>query len=293
MAIGLAATALLGALAFWWGMRLGRLLLRRGATATDLFKGKNAVSLLALGLYIGLTALALYLPQIQSLPVEWRFYGMQISWTLMRITLLGLCGILLVISWKTARIQVIAVACIGLLGLSGFTAAERYFLAPIYPFLRDNLRASGVYQQTSTSSCAPAALATVLHRWGLPATESDVARFAQTSRLGTSMPQLVVAARKLRMDGVELSPTWEQMQQINRPGVLATWLLGQRGRRSHAVALLGMDSSYAMIGDPAFGRVYRVPRRQFNRIWRQQYVPIFRPTDVLITPTQAVDYLNR
>ncbi|MBD2462071.1 peptidoglycan-binding protein [Oscillatoria sp. FACHB-1407] len=287
------ATFLLGALAFWWGIRLGRLLLRRGATADNLFKGKDAASLAFLGLYFALMFLVLHVPQMQELPLMWRVHGMQVTWTFLRVILLGMCGVGFIISWKTARLQVIAVVLVGLLGLGGFTAAEAYFLQPIHASLRDNLRPNGVFQQTSSSSCAPAALATILHRWGLNATESDVARYAGTSRLGTSMPQLIVAARELGMDGIELSPTWEQMQQINRPGVLATWLYGQNGRVAHATALLGLSDEVATIADPAFGRIYRVTRSQFDRIWRRTYVPIYRPTDALLSPNQAATYLQK
>jgi predicted double-glycine peptidase len=266
---------------------------RKGATANDLFQGKNSASLAFLLLYLGLILVALYLPQLQSLPLEWRVYGMQVTWLILRVTLLGICGVMLVVSWRTARLQVLAVVLIGGLGLAGFSAAEGYFLQPIYSSLHDNLKPNGIFQQTSSSSCAPSALATVLRRWGLDATESGVARLAGTSRLGTSMPQLIVAARSLGMDGMELSPSWEQMQQINRPGVLATWLFGENGKQAHAVALIGIDREMAAIADPAFGRIYYVRRSQFDRIWRRQYVPIFRPTDLLLTPAQASDYLQK
>lgn len=291
MLLGSTATLLLGTLTFWWGVRVGRLLLRRGATANDLFKGRTSVSLAFLGLYVGLMVLALHVPQFHQLPIEWRFYGMEVTWTIMRVILLGFCGLTFIVSWKTARIQVIAVVLLGLLGLGGFTAAERYFLAPIYPTLEDNLRPNGIFRQTSASSCAPAALATVLRLWEMDATESEVARLAGTSRLGTSMAQLIVAARELGMDGLELSPTWEQMRRINRPGVLATWLYSANGRVAHAVALTGMTESVAQIADPAFGRFFYVERSQFERVWRNQYVPIFRPEEKLLARSEAVTYL--
>ncbi|RMF69545.1 MAG: hypothetical protein D6742_02405 [Cyanobacteria bacterium J069] len=295
MSLGIASTVLLGGLAFWWGVRFGRVLLRKGATANDLFKGKDSVSLAFLGLYVGLLLLALYLPQWQSLPLAWRVSGMQVSWTAMRVILLGICGVASVVSWHTRRLQVIAVVLIGLIGLGSFTAAEAYLLAPIYPTLVDNLRPNGVFQQTSTSSCAPAALATVLRRWGIEATESTVAQLAGTSRLGTSMPQLITAAHQLQMDGLELTDaTWEQMQRINRPGVLASWLISGQGRRSpHAIALLALTDDIATIADPAWGRIYRLDRQQFQRIWRREYVPLFRPEDVVLSPNQVRNYLTR
>lgn len=286
-------TLLFGSLAMVWGMRWGRLLLRKGATANNLFIGRNVESIAFLVLYLILLVLALYLPQLQILPLEWRVYGMRITWTIMRVMLLGFCGVALLISWKTARMQVIAVVLLGLIGLGSFTAAEAYFLAPIYPLLHDNLLPNGIFRQTSNSSCAPSALATILRRWNIDATESSVAKLAGTSRLGTSMPQLIVAARALGMDGIELSPTWEQMQRINRPGVLATWLYSDSGRDPHAVSLVAMTQDTVTIADPAFGKLYELDQDGFKRIWRNQYVPIFRPPDIVLSPNQAADYLSR
>jgi len=283
----------LGSVLLVWGMRFGRVLVRSGVTANDLFKGRNAIALLFLGFYFGLLLLALNLPQMPVLPIEWRVHGMRVTWTLLRVMLMGVCGIGLTISWQTARSQVIAVILIGLLGLGGFTGAEAYFMAPIYADLVDNLRPNGVFRQTSNSSCAPAALATVLRRWGMNATESSVAREAGTSRLGTSMPQLIVAARALGMQGIELTPSWEQMQQINRPGVLAVWLFDGPRKLPHAVALLGMNDSIAAIGDPARGKIFYLDRPTFAKIWREQYVPIFRTGDILLTDKQAINYLSK
>ncbi len=287
-------TVLLGTLAFLAGLRLGRLLLQKGATAKNLFKGKTSLSLLALGLYVGLLLLALYVPQIQALPLEWRVSGMRVTWTLIRAILLGFCGLACVVSWQTARLQVVAVLLLGLIGIGSFTATEVHFLAPIYGSLENNLRPNGVFQQTSDSSCAPAALATVLRLWGIDATESEVARLAGTSLLGTSMAQLIVAAQGFGMNGVELAPTWAQMQRMNRPGVLATWLYYDTSKAPHAIALLGMDESSVTIADPAFGEIIQVNKRDFlDRYWRDQYVPIFRANDDRLTPKQLGDYLHR
>ncbi|MEG3845076.1 cysteine peptidase family C39 domain-containing protein, partial [Microcoleus sp. herbarium14] len=119
---------------------------------------------------------------------------------------------------------------------------------------------------------------------------SSVAREADTSRLGTSMPQLIIAARALGMQGIELSPTWEQMQQINRPGVLAFDGIRQL---PHAVALLAMNDNTATIADPSRGRIFDLDRASFAKIWREQYVPIFRSADILLTDKQAINYLSK
>lgn len=283
-------TLVLGSVLLIWGMRFGRVLVRSGVTANDLFKGRKAIALVFFGFYFAGVLLALNLPQMPVLPIEWRFHGMRVTWTLLRVMLMGICGIGLTVSWQTARSQVIAVILICCLGLGGFTGAEAYFLAPIYSKLVDNLRPNGVFKQTSNSSCAPAALATVLRRWGMNATESSVAREAGTSRLGTSMPQLIVAARALGMQGIELTPSWEQMQQINRPGILAFDGIRQL---PHAVALLAINDNTAVIAEPSRGRILDLDRATFAKIWREQYVPIFRSADILLSDKQAIDYLSK
>jgi predicted double-glycine peptidase len=293
MLLEFAMTLLFGVLAVIWGMRWGRLLLRKGATANNFFTGRNLESLAFLGVYIGLLLLALHLPQWPLLPLDWRVSGMRITWTMMRVLLLGFCGAAFVVSAQTARRQIMAVVLLGLLGLGAFTAAEVHFLAPIYASLENNLRPNGVFRQTADSSCAPAAMATVLRRWGLNATESSVAQFAGTSRLGTSMPQLIVAARAFGLDGIELSPTWEQMHQINRPGILATWLFSKTGKAPHAVGLLSMTAETITIADPAFGKLYELDQTRFDRIWRKEYLPIFRPEEVTLDPAKAARHLSR
>jgi predicted double-glycine peptidase len=289
---GFLLTLLLGTLFFLWGMRLGRALLRKGATANDLFKGKTPASLAFLGLYVFLLAIALSIPQIEVLPVEFRFHGLRVSWMLLRVFLLGACGMAFTVSWYTARPQVFSIILVSVIGLAGFSGTEAYLLTPIYPSLQDNLLPNGVYKQTSDSSCAPAALATVLNVWGIPATESEIARFAGTSRLGTTMPQLIVATKELGMEALELRPTWEEMQQINRPGVLAVWLFDGDLRLPHAVALIGLDDHTATIADPSRGQIFRLDRSMFSTIWRDQYVPIFRTSDRYLTHIEAAQYLS-
>jgi predicted double-glycine peptidase len=293
MLLQILITLLLGTPLFIGGQKLGKGLVRRGVTAKDLFKGNEVFGVLFLLVYIGLLMFAVTLPQMPALPVEWRFYGMRVSWTLLRVMLMAVCGIGLTIALHTAKKDAIAVILIGLIGLGGLSSTEAYFLEPIYPELFNNLQANGIFRQTSNSSCAPAALATILRLWGIDATESSVARLAQTSRLGTSMAQLIIAAKGYDMDGIELKPTWEQMQKINRPGVLAVWLLDRGKKLPHAVALLGLNSEFAIIGDPSRGMIFELDRQSFAEVWREEYVPIFRKGDRALATQETIDYLKK
>ena len=54
-----------------------------------------------------------------------------------------------------------------------------------------------------------------------------------------------------------------------------------------------MNGELAVIGDPASGKIYMLNQTQFAKIWRQQYVPIFRAGDRNLTAEQATDYLQR
>jgi predicted double-glycine peptidase len=271
------ATILFGTLAFIWGGRLGRVMVRKGATANDLFKGNQAILLLVLVLYLGLVVVAVNLPQWSGFPLEWRASGLRVTWTVIRILLLGVCGLGAMVCWWTARVQVWMVAIVGVFGLMLFTGVESYFLSPIYGSLRNDLRPNGIYRQTSNSSCAAAALATLLRDWQVPnVSESTVAKHAQTSRLGTTMPQVIAAAQQFGFDGVELKLTWDQLLRINRPGILAVWGDPARKRDPHAMVLMAMDKTTAIVADPAAGHFLTFSVLEFNRLWRREFVPIFR-----------------
>lgn len=293
MLIEIIVTIILGAWLFVSGQRIGRRMLRNGVSANDIFKGKTHLLIAFLGGYLGLIFLAFLVPQLQTLPVEWRFYGLQVTWTIIRLLLLFISGIAFTISRHNSRIQVVAVILICSLGLGGFTAVESYFSSPIYASLEDNLQPNGVFRQSSPSSCAPSALATVLRVWGINATESSVARLAGTNRLGTSMAQLLIAIRSVGLDGIELESTWEQLQLINRPGVLGVWFRDGDQVIPHAVALLGFNGNKVIIGEPTIGIIKQIARPQFEKDWQKEYLPIFRPQDSSITPSQAVSYLQK
>jgi hypothetical protein len=56
---------------------------------------------------------------------------------------------------------------------------------------------------------------------------------------------------------------------------------------------LGINNSIATIADPARGRIFYLDRATFAQIWREQYVPIFHPAEILLTNKQAIDYLSK
>ncbi len=287
------ATVLFGILAIVWGARLGKILVRRGAKANDLFPGNPGIVIVVLLLYVGLVAVAVGLPQWQGFPLEWRFYGLRVTWTIIRVMLLGVCGVCGAVSWRTARVQLWAVAIVGVLGMFLFFGVESYFVGPIYGSLRNDLRPNGIYRQTSNSSCAAAALATLLHDWQVTGvTEATVAKYAQTSRMGTSTPQVIEAARHFGFDGVELlSMSWEKLLRINRPGILSIWVNPEQRKDAHAIVLMAMDREMAIVADPAQGQFYTMSAGELDRVWRKEFVPIFKAGEMALSRDGAIKRL--
>ena len=267
-------------------------------------------SVLMLAVYGFLSVVLLHAPHLKIWPLAWRIQGIESAGWIMRSLLLNACGMAIALSlqtsqrpfwqtswqtsWRDSRKQVMAIALIGVVGSGGVWGLERYLMAPIYPSLNHDAVASHyVVQQTSESSCAPAALVTVLKQWDIYVSEAEVAKLAQTSRLGTSMPHLIAAAQQLGMDGVDLKPSWQTMQQINRPGVLSVWVEDGDRRLPHVLALLKMSRDTAVVADPASGQTFRLKREQLEAMWRHEYVPIFRPTDGALSTQQALEYLTQ
>ena len=295
MPIEHALSITLGSLCFYLGLKTGRILLRKGATANDLFRGREWMAIGVVGSYLVLLLIAIYLPQLKNFPLQWRVYGLQGSWILIRSLFLGAIGCAVMVAWRTARVQLGMIGVVGLLGLFCFSTVESHFLSPIYGELNNNLQLNRIFKQTSSSSCAPAALATLLQRWGITqATEAEVARAAGTSRMGTTMPQVIRAAQEFGFMGLEMKPTWEQMVMVNRPGLLSVWQVSEGGRKlPHAIALLGLDQKNAVIADPATGKYGLLSRSEFQAISREEYVPIFRSSELAFTKQQAIEYLNQ
>jgi hypothetical protein len=107
------------------------------------------------------------------------------------------------------------------------------------------------------------------------------------------MAQVLQAVQQLDMAGVELSPTWAQMRRINRPGVLAVWQFSGGRKLPHAVALMAMTDDRAIIADPARGQYVGVDRADFDRMWRKEYLPVYRPKDDELPLPKAREYLRQ
>lgn len=165
-----------------------------------------------------------------------------------------LVGVACARAWGNSRQRVLT-ALLGL-GYAGFLLHDPVFvlvhasanLEP--PEIKD-----GVVLQRNDRNCAPASAATVLRRWGLEASDGELALLAQTSYYGTPDDRLVEAIRsygaEAGLDALAIRTTWDELRAIDHPAILGVKLLGSF---DHAVALLGLADDGALFGEPLVGR---------------------------------------
>lgn len=169
-------------------------------------------------------------------------------------------------SWRGVELLVVAVGPTA--GLLAALLPRRLLLLPLLacvgvtwgPFLKPILapvRASGpsdtwthgVSIQSTFSTCGPAATATILRRFGLSRTETEIARAAHTYAGGTEAWYL---ARYLRAQGLRARFTLREAgfpTEMTPPAILGVTLDG----RGHFIPLLGRDGDAYLIGDPMIG----------------------------------------
>lgn len=133
----------------------------------------------------------------------------------------------------------------------------------------------GVCIQSTTYSCAPAAAVTMLHRYGISATEDEMARLCATrggSTLmsGTSDAGILRGLRhKLRDQGTPVIST-PRYERIPVPSLVAIQL---NPRLSHCIMVAAVEPGQVRIVDPMYGRG-TIARALFERIWQKSAIHV-------------------
>jgi hypothetical protein len=148
--------------------------------------------------------------------------------------------------------------------------------------------------QSTGWSCAPAAAATLLQKYGIPATEAEMARLMYTRpNRGTNDLHIQRAlSRKLAAKGLDA-----RIHAVDYTGLLALFIDGDKdgvtmhGFRTHAVVPVNLtfltdhvivvakvDPEGVTALDPLDG-VHRLPRRAFESRWKGRAVVVVRPRD--------------
>lgn len=241
------------------GAVLGRRLAARGLTAENALTGRQ---LLAWGVFLGLGgvfALLYWAHAIPWLPILLVLLGEAAVWPFVQLLAAAALGLLVALEWPGRRDRrrlgtLLAGATVLLLG-NGFLV---YRSLPLAGSLGAPRLVDGVVMQTTSYTCAPATIATLLRALGdSTATERQVVELAGTTRGGTTTFGEIRAMRRLG-----LRPSFARG--------LSPDSLAARGRLAllnvdepvvtttirHAVALLAVDADRRTVtlGNPLYGR---------------------------------------
>lgn len=245
------------------GAVLGRRLARRGITADNALTGRQGP---AYGILIGIAGsfAALYFSEKLSylawLPTIVLLYGESAVWPMVTVLASAGLGLLVVLEWpgrrEAKRLRLMVAGCAVLLLAEGYLA---WRTLPVTGILLAPSVTDGVVMQTTSYTCAPATIATLVRAAALDTTmtERRAVEIARTSREGTST---IAELRTMRQLG--LSPrfarrlTAESLVAAGRMALLHVDEPVGVATVRHAVALLAVDPARrtVTIGNPLRGR---------------------------------------
>jgi hypothetical protein len=262
--LGLLLPLVAGALAFWVGRRL-----RRWPVA--LATGMVA---LAVGLVIlGGGSMARLLPDGLEQAISQAGGA--------TILLSGVALLLLGVAWSAPARRISAGFLASLVALAGClilieTSGPlwwRYCAAELWERVPD---ANGRLRQSSSVTCSPAAAAMLLHRYGIRASEGEMAYLAGTSLFGTDAPAMARAlqekVRERRWQARARHSGYAECVGRGEP-----FLAHLRGSDlGHAVLVEGVSWEQVEIVDPLEGSPRRLSREEFEGAWDGTVIEIVR-----------------
>lgn len=143
---------------------------------------------------------------------------------------------------------------------------------------RTRMDTDGVCRQSQPFTCGPAAAVTALNRFGITATEGDLAVNARTSPIiGTSPWDLYQTLKaNYASEGIEYSFLYmNSIDQIPADSVLLA-VVRDAPATDHCVAVLGVHENTVTIADPMAGLI-NMPRESFTHLWRNCGILLQRP----------------
>lgn len=254
--LGILVAAALGGLA---AFAAGAWLRRRGVTAANALDGRQTEAYVVLVL-LGAAAALLFQPTLRAmLPLPIVLWLQHLLWPAMGVLALSSAFLLLGLEsggWRDpARRRALLSGGIGLVAVSALVLSRSL---PVASRLRDTVTPDGVVLQTSPSSCAAAAMATLARTVGLdPAmSERAMAARAGTTLLGTSTLGELRALRSIGSRAVFVRRLSADSLRLRRQPALLHVEEPVAGQRiSHAVALIGYDEARGefIIANPLYG----------------------------------------
>ncbi|MEX1997442.1 MAG: C39 family peptidase [Candidatus Andersenbacteria bacterium] len=156
------------------------------------------------------------------------------------------------------------------------------------------------FQETlHASMCGPASLKMVLAYYGIEKTEQELAQLAGTdSDLGTSAEGIKEAAESFGFTvEVKNNGTFEDIQTWldKKAPVIVNWFT--RGRidypesdvpDGHLSVVVGLDDEYIYLQDPEIGKLRKIARDDFMKVWFDFKGENIKPDELIIRQIIAI-----
>lgn len=221
-----------------------------------------------------LTGLALLLilvkPAVGHIPAgeprlfPWNWYPLVEGWWYL-FPAMYIFGVAIVLCWKSMWKRD------GLLAGAGFLVLYCGVLAISTTRehrLTGTVDAEGLCHQTSGYSCAPASAVMLLHRYGIAATEQEMAGLCATksgsTRMAGTSDSGILRGLRLKL-GSRATPviSTPDYDRIPVPSLVAIQLTPTL---CHCIMVSKVESDQVRVLDPLYGRG-SIPREQFERTW--------------------------
>ena len=131
--------------------------------------------------------------------------------------------------------------------------------------------------------CGPAALLSILKYYGGDASLVYLRELCQVDVEGTTMLELVNAAKSLGFDANGATGEYEDLMKEDMPCIAHVIL--ETGL-NHFIVIWEIDSKGVLVGDPGRGK-YKLSKEEFIDIWKQKAVILLKPKDNLYTSTSS------
>jgi ABC-type bacteriocin/lantibiotic exporter with double-glycine peptidase domain len=130
-----------------------------------------------------------------------------------------------------------------------------------------------VVKQHDRSDCGPAALLSVLRYYNGDSSMARLRELCQTGSEGSTMFDLVEAARRLGFEASGVRGEYSDLLQETMPCIAH---VVKDEKFTHYVVIYALNRKHVLLGDPARG-LYKLTRVQFLSIWQQKAVILLRP----------------
>lgn len=127
---------------------------------------------------------------------------------------------------------------------------------------------SGCLRQTSSLTCGPTAAVMLLHQYGIPASEGEMAYLANTSPFGSDAWSLARALdRKVASHGMRAEVLFTDYDACLKRGQPFLAHVHRSSTGGHGILVESMTPDFATIIDPADGLRSQEPRERFIKEW--------------------------